>query len=136
MDIRVNMTQNDIRQFIIDLKAILTDTNFDIDRNFTFNIKKKISSKEKFSTSYTMIDLEFDTEDVVECLKRIDISMYSHSVCDLHHTKPPYLHVFGIDVNSKIIYAKIKIKSDRENHVICVSFHYPEYELEFPYRDK
>lgn len=133
---KIKMKQKDIRCFIDDLKQIITNPKFDIDKNFTFNIKEKSPDKIKFSTPYTMTELEFDTEDVVECLKVIDIGMYSHSVCDRHHTKPPILHIFGIEVNSKVIYTKIKIKSDRESHVICVSFHYPEYELEFPFRKK
>jgi len=37
------------------------------------------------------------------------------------------------DINDREIYIKLKIKERQESHVLCVSFHYAEAKMIFPY---
>ena len=37
------------------------------------------------------------------------------------------------DINSKLVYVKLKIKGDQQRHVLCVSFHYAKEKMTFPY---
>ena len=46
---------------------------------------------------------------------------------------PPLLYVFGKIVEGRTVYIKLKIKSGNKK-VVCVSFHYAEHDMNYPYR--
>ena len=115
------------------LRSILQSERFNIDRDFTIIKSKKKNGKEQFSTPYTLVDLDYDVYDVVECLKELTIKEYSETLVDIDDMNPPLLFVFGKDINGKQIYIKLKIKGSQTGHVLCVSFHYAEEKLSFPY---
>lgn len=95
--------------------------------------KKKQGQDQKYSTPYTLLDLDYDTEDVVERLKELTVAEYSETKIDKDDLNPPLLFVFGKDINSKLVYVKLKIKGDQQRHVLCVSFHYAKEKMTFPY---
>lgn len=80
-----------------------------------------------------MLDLDYDASDIVERLKELTIREYSETLVDKDDTNPPLLFVFGKDINGKQIYIKLKIKGSQTRHVLCVSFHYAEEKMTFPY---
>ncbi|MBQ9886283.1 MAG: hypothetical protein IJM37_05435 [Lachnospiraceae bacterium] len=41
--------------------------------------------------------------------------------------------VFGKNINDKMVYIKLKIKGEARRKVLCLSFHYAEYDMNFPY---
>ncbi len=106
---------------------------FDIDRDFTL-IK---SSKDDYyhSTEYTIADLDYDTQDVIERIKELTLQEYSETLFDKDDMDPPLLFVFGKDINGKQIYIKIKRRESQTNHVVCVSFHYAAYDMPLPYKE-
>ena len=122
--------KNEIEKFLQDMKNILEDESFNIHDNIKVVKSKK---KEEYSTPYTMVDLEYDDSDVVECLKDLTIKEYSETLVDKDNLEPPLLYVFGKDISNKQVYIKVKIKGDKAKYVLCVSFHYAEYEMSFPY---
>ena len=65
--------KNEIEKFLQDMKNILEDESFNIHDNIKVVKSKKKEEKEKYSTPYTMVDLEYDDSDVVECLKDLRI---------------------------------------------------------------
>lgn len=117
----------------MEIKNILYSEKFNIDRDFTIIKTKKKSGKEQFSTPYTMLHLDYDASDIVERLKELTIKEYSETLVDKDDTNPPLLFVFGKDINDKQIYIKLKIKNSQTKHVLCVSFHYSEEKMTFPY---
>lgn len=94
--------------------------------------KKKRVEEQKFSTPYTLLDLDYDAEDVVSRLKELKVEEYSETKIDTNDVNPPILFVFGKDINGKLIYVKLKIR-DLKKQVVCVSFHYAKDKMEFPY---
>lgn len=134
-DIRleIHSDKKTVREFLRKLKRILGDSAFQIDRNLFFNSKKKEGEKEQFSTAYTMVDLDYDAYDVIERLKELAVHEYSHTLFDRDNDNPPLLFVFGKDIQERIIYIKLKIREGKKK-IICVSFHYAEYVLEYPYQ--
>ncbi len=58
---------------------------------------------------------------------------YSETKIDKDDLNPPLLFVFGKDINSKLVYVKLKIKGNQQRHVLCVSFHYEKEKMLFPY---
>ena len=125
--------KNEIEKFLQDMKNILEDESFNIHDNIKVVKSKKKEEKEKYSTPYTMVDLEYDDSDVVECLKDLTIKEYSETLVYKDNLEPTLLYVFGKDISNKQVYIKVKIKGDKAKYVLCVSFHYAEYEMSFPY---
>lgn len=125
--------RKEVVTFIEELKSLLEKEDFDIDADITLIRKKKKGGDEKFSTPYTMLDLDYDTDDVVNRLKQLRISEYSETKVDKDNLNPPLLFVFGKDINDKLVYVKLKIKGNQQRHVLCVSFHYAKEQMEFPY---
>lgn len=118
--------------FLEELHEVLTAENFSIADNMI--IIKSNKDEVKYSTRFTMLDLNYDSEDVIERLKELAISEYSETLIDRDDDKSPLLFVFGKDVNSRMVYIKLKIKGETKKKVLCLSFHYAKYDMEFPYK--
>lgn len=93
----------------------------------------KKPGKEKYSTPYTLLDLNYDSFDIADRLKELTIREYSETLFDRDDNHPPLLFVFGKDINDKQVYIKLKIKGNKGKRVLCLSFHYAEKEMKFPY---
>ena len=121
-----------IKAFLEELKEVLESEDFKIDEDLLV-IR---SSKEEvvYSTQYTIVDLEYDSFDIVERLKELTVSEYSATLLDKDDDKPPLLFVFGKDINAKLVYIKLKIKGETNKKVLCLSFHYAKYDMKFPYK--
>lgn len=120
-----------VKEFLQELKSILTKDNFNIDNDLL--VIKSSKEKMEYSTSFTLIDLEYDIYDISDRLKELTIQEYSQTLIDKDDDKPPLLFVFGKDINDRQIYIKLKIKDEPKHKVLCLSFHYAEYEMNFPY---
>lgn len=124
--------KREVIAFLEELKSLLENADFNIDTDLTLVGKNKQGEDKKYSTPYTLLDLDYDTEDVVERLKELTVAEYSETKIDKDDVNPPLLFVFGKDINSKLVYVKLKIKREKQ-HVLCVSFHYAKEIMTFPY---
>ena len=126
--------RQEVVAFLEELKAFLKGNNFDIDHDLIL-IKKKKVDDEEYSTPYTLLDLDYNSEDVVNRLKELTVAEYSETKIDKDDLNPPLLFVFGKDINRKLVYVKIKIKQkeNMRNYILCVSFHYAKEKMKFPY---
>lgn len=109
-----------IESFLSDLKRLLSSAEFDIDRDFRIT-----RSRPTEKNGQTLIDLDFNKEDVIEELKKLSISDYYQSLPDDKNPTMPDFHVFYIFVSNREIYVKVRIQY--VNNVLCVSFHFPMY---------
>ena len=94
------------------------------------------SSKEyeEYSTPFTLLDLDYGSEDVIERIKELTIENYSESLVDRDNLEPlAVLFVFGKDINERLVYIKLRIKGIEKRMVVCVSFHYAKEQMSFPY---
>ena len=126
--------RQEVVAFLEELKAFLKGNDFDIDHDLILIKKKKIDDEE-YSTPYALLDLDYDSEDVVNRLKELTVAEYSETKIDKDDLNPPLLFVFGKDINRRLVYMKLKIKK-KENlrkHILCVSFHYAKEKMKFPY---
>ena len=126
--------RQEVLAFLEELKAFLKGNDFDIDHDLIL-IKKKKVDDEEYSTPYTLLDLDYNSEDVVNRLKELTVVEYSETKIDKDDLNPPLLFVFGKDINRRLVYMKLKIKK-KENlrkHILCVSFHYAKEKMKFPY---
>ncbi len=118
--------------FLNELNEFL-DKDFDINKDITLIRNRKSGEDQMYSTPYTLLDLDYDMEDVVERLRELTVEEYSETKIDKDDLNPPLLFVFGKDINKKIVYVKLKIKGDQKKHILCVSFHYAKERMIFPY---
>ena len=125
--------KQEVIAFLKELQSLLNKKNFDIETDITLIRKKKKNEDIEYSTPYTLLDLEYDIEDVVERLRELTIAEYSETKIDKDNVEPPLLYVFGKDINNRLVYIKLKLKGDTQRHVLCVSFHYAKEKMEFPY---
>lgn len=117
--------------FLKELKAVLTADDFSINDHLILIISGK--NDMEYSTRYTLADLDYDVNDVVDCLKELSIQEYSESLLDIDDDQPPILFVFGKFINGRLVYIKLKIKKNIKKRVLCLSFHYAKYDMKFPY---
>ena len=125
--------KREVVAFLDELQKLLERENFDINTDITLIIKKKQGEDQRYSTPYTLLDLDYDIEDVVNRLKELTVEEYSETKIDTDDVNPPLLFVFGKDINGKIIYIKLKIKGNQQKYVLFVSFHYAKDKITFPY---
>ncbi len=126
-------SRKEVQKFLTELKQFLNQPDFDTEKNLVIIKKKKKAEDEKFSTPYTLLDLEYEAEDVVKRLKELSVQEYSETKIDKDDINPPLLFVFGKDIEEKLIYIKLKVKNKTQKHVLCVSFHYAKEKMIFPY---
>ena len=124
--------RGEVAAFLKELKMFLEKGDFNIDTDFIL-IRKNKKDDMEHSTPYTLLDLDYDIEDVVDRLKELTVEEYSETKIDKDDLDPPLLFVFGKNINRKLIYIKLKIKGDQKRHVLCVSFHYANDKMKFPY---
>lgn len=127
----VQSKKKEVALFLSELTDLLENVKFDINTDITLIKKAKKGNDLLYSTPYTLLDLDYDIGDVVERLKELSVEEYSETKIDKDDLMPPLLFVFGKQINGKLVYIKLKIKS--EQHVLCVSFHYAKNQMIFPY---
>ena len=121
-----------IKAFLEELKEVLESEDFKIDEDLL--VIRSSKEEVEYSTQYTIVDLEYDSFDIVERLKELTVSECSATLLDKDDDKPPLLFVFGKDINAKLVYIKLKIKGETNKKVLCLSFHYAKYDMKFPYK--
>ncbi len=130
----INISKNDVAKYLCKIKESLSNKQFNIDEDFILIKSKK--EDEEFSTPYTLLDLDYDAYDVVNHLKALDVSDFSEIKLDEDDPNPPLLYVFGKEINGREIYIKIKLREfDDSNQVICVSFHYSKWRMNYPFKE-
>ena len=124
--------KREVVAFLDELHELLESDDFDINTDLNLVRKKKQGDDQKFSTPFTLLDLDYDAEDVVERLRELKVEEYSETKIDKDDVNPPILFVFGKGIKGKLIYVKLKIRA-QQKQVVCVSFHYAKDKMEFPY---
>lgn len=127
------ISKRDVGTFINELRALVNNERFDLDSDFIFINSSKDEEDYQYSTRFTLLDLEYDAYDVLDKLLELRVEEYSESVLDKDNNDPLWLHVFGKEINNRLIYIKLKIRSSCNKQIVCVSFHYAKNNMSFPY---
>lgn len=127
--------KEEVEEFLQMLKEILTNKNFDINRDFDILFRKKNESKEDlYITSNTLAALNYDREDVKDELLNLKISNYVETLVDIKDVSGPRLYVFIKEIEKRDVYIKVKIREFKNRQVFCISFHFARFKnLKYPY---
>ncbi len=121
----------DVQIFLKELNEIFNSEHYE------FDLPTREDKEEKFTTIYCLNQLSFsDKSQVVEVLKTLKVSDYFKTVKDKNIKKyNEYFYIFGKIIQERMVYIKIKIVSREKKKVLCISFHFPEFEMKvFPYK--
>lgn len=89
--------------------------------------KRNESATDPYTTINTMVDLEFDANDVCEELKAITVEDYAETMLDDRNVTAPPFFVFYRNIQTRDVYIKVKIRDRATGKVFCVSFHFARY---------
>ena len=126
-----------IEGFLAEMQGILTDDNFDIERDFDFVTTRASDEPDDECTNMnTLLELEYDSSDVVEELKTLSIQEYTESMLDNRAEGIHFFHVFGRRIQGRDVYIKVRLKDNSEGkYVFCISFHFARRIFDdFPYK--
>ena len=118
--IPIQSTKKDVKIFLNELMTILNSQNFNEDNDLI--IIKSTKDDIQFSTGYLMLDLDYDTSDIVERLKELTLAEYSETLIDKDDSNPPLLFVFGKSIDNKLVYIKLKIKGNTQKRYYVYHF--------------
>lgn len=130
---QAKISKQAVKDLINELKRTLSSDSFNVNTYFILIRKDKAGDDHYYSTTYTLIDLEYDAQDVVDTLKTLTVADYSETLYDNDDSDPIWLHVFGKNINGRMVYIKLKIRETDRKCVVCVSFHYAKNNILFPY---
>ncbi len=117
-----------VQTFLIELKTILNR------KDSKLIIIERDDKKSGYNLSDCRAELGIDNNDIKEYLKGLTLHNYIETCDDEKNLKSKEYYIFGLEIKNKEIYIKIKIQSYDKRIVLCMSFHYAEYKLKFPYK--
>jgi hypothetical protein len=82
----------------------------------------------------TMLELELNIEKLKKILNDLKVSDYSEGPKPDTLYKGKDLWVFGKEIKNREVYIKITV-GEPANPVICISFHFSEYAMKYPYKN-
>lgn len=130
MSLKMVSTEREVVIFLTDLKKILLNPNFKASRDLDLIPKKKTESPtDPYTTSNTMLILEFDRHDVINHLLSLGVYDYLETFIDDKYTSLPPFFAFGRIIKDREVYIKVKIRDIKNFKVFCVSFHFARYPL-------
>ena len=126
-----------IENFLTEMKSILTDDNFNIEKDFDLvTVRAKDDPDDEYTNTNTLLELEYDSSDVVEELKTLSIQEYVETMLDTLANEIEFFHVFGRKIKHRDVYIKVRLKKrSTGKYVFCVSFHFARHHFtDFPYK--
>lgn len=121
-------SKEEVQNFLNELFCILSSKNFNLESDLDILPKKKSENPtDPYTTQNTMLDLSYDKEDVRDRLLELTVANYSETVIDDKDTTLPPFYAFFVNIDHKVVYIKVKIRSRERLKVFCVSFHYARY---------
>lgn len=126
----------EVEEFLKTLKEILTNKDFDIDKDLYILFRKKNESiDDPYITSNTLAALNYDKEDVKNELLKLKIFNYVGTLVDIKDISGPRLYVFIKEIGKRDVYIKIKIREFKRRQVFCISFHFARFKnSKYPYK--
>ena len=133
MEINFTSPKEEVIKFLLELKKVMSNRDFDVNKDLDVILKKKNeNSLDPYTTQNTLLKLDFDKNDIADTLKKLSVEEYIETGKDRKDISSPEFYIFG---KGNLIYIKIKIRDKINHKVFCVSFHFARYPISnFPYK--
>lgn len=128
MSQKIISSEQEVNEFLKELKELLIDPGFDVSRDLDILLKKKSESPiDPYTTANTLLTLDFDRTDIKNQLLSLEISEYMETfIDDKDNTLPPFF-TFAKSIKNRDVYVKVKIRDRLNCKVFCVSFHFARF---------
>ena len=92
MSLKVISSLADVKAFLKELKELLVDPAFNIKTDLDILPKKSSEDpSDPYTTANTLLDLDFDSEDIMNQLLALDASEYLETfIDDINSSQPPF----------------------------------------------
>lgn len=117
-----------VQSFLKELNRILSDPTSKLE------IQPREDKAWEYTTTYCLQTLGLDTDDIKSIVLKLTEKNYIETCDDERNKKANRYYVFGINIDKREIYIKVKIKSYDNKIVLCMSFHFAEYPLKRAYK--
>jgi len=77
----------------------------------------------------TLLELDFDKEDIWQHLLSLNLSCYIETIVDDKDKMLPHFFAFAKTIKCRDVYIKVKIRDKLNGKVFCVSFHFARYPI-------
>ena len=136
MEINFTSPKEEVIKFLLELKKVMSNRDFDVNKDLDVILKKKNeNSLDPYTTQNTLLKLDFDKNDIADTLKKLSVEEYIETGKDRKDISSPEFYIFGKELQGNLIYIKIKIRDKINHKVFCVSFHFARYPISnFPYK--
>ena len=131
-------SEETIERFLVETKSLIESDSFDINRNFIMKEVRNSDNPLHPKNQDTMLALSYDVSDVLEEIKTLTVEHYYQTLPDHMPGKSPFYLFFKV-IQGHQVYIKYKIKHIRDKFIFCLSFHFPEHEInltDLPYGNK
>lgn len=137
--IHMSSERSAVKDFLAQMNSVLSSDHFNIDRDFFFQrVRDSDAPDDEYTNENTLLELGYDTSDVVEELKTLGLDHYSESIVDNVADGFEIFFVFGKVISGRDVYIKVRMKQRRntqEEYVFCISFHFARRPITvYPYR--
>lgn len=125
---KIILPEEEVSQFVLQLRNILTSSRFNVKTDLDILMKKKSESPlDPFTTFNTLLALGFDSSDICYQLLSLGVDDYLETIIDDKDSILPPFQVFVKEINRREVYIKIKIRDASMNKIFCVSFHFARF---------
>lgn len=115
--------KGNVEIFLREMKNILNNPDCEI------IIDPRDNDEYIYSTKYCLTELGYQEKDVIKVLLKLEITDYVESCKDTRNPKSNEFYIFGVNIEKKEIYIKVKISSYTNKIILCMSFHFAEFPL-------
>lgn len=114
-----------LKFFLKKLQHLLNDSNCQIDIQ---KLRRGEDPLDPNNTNNTMINLDYDSEDIREELLTLKVGDYIKTVKDRRYPNTSNYWIFSKNIDGRDVYIKFKIRSVNKIHLM--SFHYAIRQIE------
>lgn len=117
-----------VQIFLQELKRILNE------KQAQLIIVEREDKPEGYNLSDCKAELGIDEECIKEYLKNLTLEEYVETCDDERNKNSNAYYIFGKTIMKRELYIKVKIQSYDKKIILCMSFHFAENKMRFPYK--
>ena len=122
------LTKGAVQTFLQELNNILNQKQSEL------IIVEREDKPEGYNLSDCKAELGIDDDCIKEYLKNLTLEEYVETCDDERNKKSNAYYVIGKIIMKRKVYIKVKIQSYDKKIILCMSFHFAEDKMRFPYK--
>lgn len=94
MEINFTSSKEEVIKFLLELKKVISNRDFDVNKDLDVILKKKNeNSLDPYTTQNTLLKLDFDKNDIADTLKKLSVEEYIETGKDRKDISSPEFYI-------------------------------------------